>query len=451
MPEKNQVYTAEITSLTNEGSGVCRIDGMAVFVPGTAAGDVAEIKVVKVLSHYAFGILQKIITPSPDRIENDCPVFKQCGGCVFRHISYDAEVRAKDDIVRDAFRRIGGLDPVFDEFISADQTDRYRNKGQFPLAKVDGNAVCGFFAPRSHRVIPIGDCQLQPEVFSNIVKTALEFINNKGISVYEEKSHTGILRHIYLRQGTHSKQIMVCFVVRKDISRQLRPVCSLLTKKFPDIKSIVMNINPEKTNVIIGNNWITLSGSDVISDIMCGNTISISPAAFYQVNTVQAEKMYAKALEYASPSPDDVIADLYCGAGTIGISMADKVKTLVGIEIVPEAIKNAKENAAANNISNAQFYCGDAGEVFEKLRNNGCSPRIVLLDPPRKGCSPDTLKAIVSARPYKIVMISCNPSTAARDAKFLSENGYSVRKVCGADFFPRTRHVECVVLMSRKK
>ena len=451
MPEKNQVYTAEITSITSEGSGVCRIDGMAVFVPETAVGDVAEIKVVKVLSHYAFGILQKILTPSPDRTENDCPAYKQCGGCVFRHIAYDAEVSTKDSIVRDAFRRIGGLDPEFDTFIAADTSGRYRNKAQYPVAKINGKAVCGFYAPRSHRVVPIKDCPLQPKIFSEIAEFSLDYINDKGISAYDENSNTGIIRHIYIRRGAHSGQIMLCFVVRKDVSRQLKLLCNAVHEKFPDIVSIVMNINPDKTNVILGNEWVTLFGKDSIEDTMCGNTVSISPASFYQVNTLQAEKLYAKALEYASPDADSVIADLYCGAGTIGLSMAKNVGNVVGIEIVPEAIENAKENAARNQISNASFYCGDAGEVFETLRRNGCNPDVVLLDPPRKGCSEDTLNTVINSVPQKIVMISCNPSTAARDAKFLSENGYTVNKVCGADLFPRTRHVECVVLMSRDK
>ena len=451
MLEKNKIYTAEITGLTSEGSGVCRINEMAVFVPETAVGDVAEIKIVKVLSRYAYGIVNKITKPSKDRCERKCSAYKQCGGCVFRHISYEAECRAKNDIIMDAFRRIGGLEPEFDSFIGADDTERYRNKAQYPLAVQDGKAVCGFYAPRSHRVVPIDDCPLQPEIFSEIIKCSLDYINEKKLSVYNESSHTGILRHIYIRRGAHSGEIMVCFVVRKDISRQLSALCTQLIKKFPQIVSVVMNINPDKTNVILGEKCVTLSGKDMIQDTMCGNKIHISPLSFYQVNTEQAEKLYAKALEYAEPLPNDKIADLYCGAGTIGLSMADKAASVIGIEIIPDAVKNAEKNAEDNNISNAEFHVGDAGEVFEKLRKNGCAPDIIVVDPPRKGCSETTLNAISAASPRKIIMISCNPSTAARDAKWLSENGYHADKVCGADLFPATRHVECVVLMSREK
>lgn len=449
MPEKNKIYTAEITGLTSEGSGVCRIDDMAVFVPQTAVGDIAEIKIVKVLSHYAFGIVSRIITPSPDRAVRECDVYGKCGGCVFRHISYEAEYHAKNEIVKDAFSRIGGLSPHFDNFISAENPENYRNKAQYPLAVVDNKAVCGFYAQRSHRVIPLTVCPLQPVIFSVILETILEYINEKKLSVYDEKTGTGILRHIYIRKGHYSNEIMVCIVARKNISRQLFSLCRKLTELFQDIKSIVLNINPDKTNVILGSECITLWGSPEITDIMCGNKIKISPLSFYQVNTQQAEKLYLKALEYANPSVDDVIADLYCGAGTIGLSMAQSAKKIIGIEIVPDAVKNAQQNAFQNNIPNAKFYCGDAGEVFDKLNKNGCSPDIIIVDPPRKGCSEDTLKTIVSASPKKIIMISCNPATAARDAKFLAENNYSVDKICGADLFPATKHVECVVLMSR--
>ena len=451
MPEKNQIYTAEITGLTSEGSGVCRIENMAVFVPETAVGDVADIKIVKVLSSYCFGIVDKLITPSPDRETRDCGVYKKCGGCVYRHISYEAECRAKDDTVRSAFERIGGLFPEYDEFIPGDNPDRYRNKAQYPLACVDGKAVCGFYAPRSHRVIPIDDCPLQPEIFSSISADILDYINKKKLPIYDESKGTGIMRHIYLRKGAYSDEIMVCLVVRKDMSRQFNSLCSRLAEKYPDIKSIVMNINPDKTNVILGAECVTLWGNDTISDTMCGNTIEISPLSFYQINTPQAERLYAKALEYASPDGSEVIADLYCGAGTIGLSMAHKAKKIVGIEIIPEAVENAKKNAAENNISNAEFYCGDAGEVFSKLHKNGCNPDIIVVDPPRKGCSQESLNVILDAAPRKIVMISCNPATAARDAKYLADNGYNVERVCGGDFFPGTKHVECVVLMSRNK
>lgn len=450
MLEKNQVFTAEITDITAEGSGVCRVDGAVVFVPDTAAGDVIEGKIVKVLKSYSFGILQKLITPSPDRIAPECPNYKQCGGCIFQHISYGAECRIKADMVKNAFQRIGGLSPEFDDFIASDAHGRYRNKAQYPLALQEGKAVCGFYAKRSHRVIPVSDCLLQPKVFADIVSCSLDHINSHRLSVYDERTHTGILRHIYIRQGAHSGEIMVCFVVRKDYSRQLVRLADTLINEIKGVSSIIMNINPDNTNVILGDKWTVLRGAAAITDTMCGNRILISPPSFYQVNTAQAERVYAKALEYAAPAPDTILADLYCGMGTIGLSMAEKVNSVIGVEIIPEAVEDAKRNAEANEIHNAEFHCGDAGKVFARLRTEGCAPDIIVVDPPRKGCSEQTLDTIISAAPEKIVMISCNPSTAARDCKRLSEEGYKLEKVCGADFFPRTSHVECVVLMSRK-
>ena len=451
MLKKNEVYRSEITDLTSEGNGVCHIDEIAVFVPNTAIGDVLDVKIVKVLKNYAFGIIDKIITPSPDRICDNCGVYSKCGGCLFRHISYEAECRTKQSIVENAFRRIGGLEPVFEDFCGSENISHYRNKAQYPLANINGKAVCGFFAPRSHRLIPVTNCNLQPEIFTDILEFVLNYINEKKISAYSENDNTGLVRHIYLRQGAHSGEIMLCIVARKDISRQLSALCSQIVSKFPKIKSIILNINPDKTNVILGNKCITLFGSDTISDTMCGNMIEISPLSFYQINTFQAEKLYAKALEYAEPSQNDVIADLYCGAGTIGLSMAHMTKKIIGIEIIPEAIENAKSNALHNNISNAEFYCGDAGKIFGMLHNEGCSPDIIVVDPPRKGCSQETLDLIADAAPHKIIMISCNPATAARDAKILSSLGYSTDKVSGFDLFPRTGHVECVVLMSRNE
>ncbi len=446
MLEKNQFVNAEITDITSDGNGVCRVNGMAVFVPDTAVGDIAEIKIVKVLKNYAYGIISKITEPSPDRIKADCLVYKQCGGCTFRHINYQAECKIKANVVENAFRRIGGLNPEFEEFINAEKICEYRNKAQYPLTSVNGKAVCGFYAERSHRVIPVVDCMLQPKIFSEILETVLEYINSKKLSVYSEETNTGIMRHIYIRQGTYSGEIMLCFVVRKDISRQLMPVCRIISQKFPDVKSIVMNINPDRTNIILGKKCVTLYGNDTIHDTMCGNKIEISPLSFYQVNTVQAEKIYRKALEFAEPSENNIIVDLYCGAGTIGLSMAEKAKKIIGIEVIPEAVENARQNALDNGITNAEFHCGDAGKVFKELV---IYPDIIIIDPPRKGCSPETIQTIVYTSPEKIVMISCNPATAARDAKLFSELGYKIEKVCGADLFPRTKHVECVVLMSR--
>ncbi|MGN0631544.1 MAG: 23S rRNA (uracil(1939)-C(5))-methyltransferase RlmD, partial [Ruminococcus sp.] len=323
--QKNEIYTVKIEDLTAEGNGVCRIDGMAVFVPETAIGDELKIKIVKVLKNYTFGITEKIIVPSPDRTEPDCNCHRQCGGCTFRHISYEKELELKANIVKNAFERIGKLSPDFLPAIGGESRTRYRNKAQYPVsADKDGRLICGFYAKRSHRIVPIEDCLLQAEIFKKAVKIILDYAQEKKISAYNEEKGTGILRHIYLRKGHYSGEMMVCLVVRKPVERQLRGLVKRITEELPCVKSIVMNINPKKTNVILGDENVTLWGSDTIKDTMCGNEITISPLSFYQVNTPQAERLYKTAKEFAGLTGNERLLDLYCGAGTIGLSMADR-------------------------------------------------------------------------------------------------------------------------------
>ncbi len=450
MLKKNEIYQAEITGMTVEGSGVARIDGMAVFVPMTAIGDVLQVKIVKVLKHYAFGIIEQLLQPSSDRMEQDCPVFRQCGGCVFRHISYEAELRYKAQFVRDAFERIGKLSPEFEPILSDESRCGYRNKAQYPVAMQDGKLVCGFYARHSHRVIPHTDCKLQPKVFGEIMEKLLPAMQDAGISAYNEETGTGILRHVYLRRGYHSGEISLCFVVRKSIRRVIAPVIAMLGQAFPEITSITESVNPERTNVIMGKTVTLLGGSPVIRDTMCGLTVELSPQSFYQVNTAQAERLYAVGKEYAAFTGNEVLLDLYCGAGTIGLSMAGEVRELIGAEIIPEAVENAVENARRCSISNARFYCGDAGTIASRLQKEGLMPDVVVLDPPRKGCDTPTIEAVCAMRPSRVVMISCNPSTAARDAAAFEENGYTAQKVRAVDLFPGTSHVETVCLLSRK-
>lgn len=449
--KKNEIYNIEITGMTAEGNGVGRTDdGMAVFVPLTAVGDVISCKIVKVAKSYAYGIIDRIITPSPDRAESSCPVSSKCGGCTFRHISYEAELKIKDRLVRDAFERLGGFTDVnFEEIKGCPDSDRYRNKAQYPVAEIDGKAVCGFYSKRSHRVVPFTDCRLQPGLFSRIADRTMQLVNEFKIRPYNEENNSGILRHLYLRRGFHSGEIMVCFVVRKDVRRQLNSVVKKLAEEFADIKSIVMNVNPKSTNVILGSENFTLYGDDFIRDTLCGNKIELSPMSFYQVNTEQAENLYGCAKNYAALTGNETVLDLYCGAGTIGLSFADKAKKIIGCEIVPEAIENAKINAAANGHSNAEFFCGDAGEFAAKLASDNVKPDVAVIDPPRKGCDNLTLDSLVKMSPSRIVMISCNPATAARDAKYLCEKGYRLEKVRAFDLFGRTGHVECVALMEK--
>lgn len=451
MLQKNEIYDTEITGMTSEGSGVARIDGMAVFVPMTAVGDKLRVKIVKVLKSYAFGIIDELTSPAPSRCEVDCPVFRQCGGCVFRHVTYEEELRYKEDSVRDAFTRIGRLSPEFEPILGDERRCGYRNKAQYPVAMQDGRLVCGFYARHSHRVIPFTGCLLQPQVFTEILEFLLPLLQKAGISAYDEQTHTGLLRHIYLRQGFHSGEISLCFVVRKSIRRQIAGILPAIQERFPALVSITESVNSEKTNVIMGKTLHVLAGSDVISDTMCGNKIEISPQSFYQVNTAQAEHLYGIAKEYAQLQGGELLLDLYCGAGTIGLSMADRAARLIGAEVIPEAVENAKKNGARNGVENAEFLCGDAGEIAEQLLESGTMPDVVVVDPPRKGCDMTAINAISQMNPRRIVMISCNPSTAARDAAEFAARGYTVEKVRAVDLFPGTGHVECVVLLSQLK
>lgn len=448
--QKNEIINLEITDVTADGNGVGHYDGMAVFVPNLITGDIATVKIVKVLKNYSFGIIDKIIKESENRTESVCPVSERCGGCNFRFMKYEEQLRVKQKIVSDAFKRIGKCNLEIETIVPCDEINRYRNKAQYPFTMVNGEIKCGFFAKRSHRVVPCDDCYLQPKIFSDITEHILKLLNTKRkLSVYNEESNTGILRHLYIRQGFHTNEIMICFVVRKNIKRELGFIVKSLSEKFENIKSIVMNINSQKTNVILGKENVLLYGKEKITDIMCGIKVDISPLSFYQVNTPQAEKLYRIAKKYADPNKSKILLDFYCGTGTIGLSMADSLKKLIGIEIIQDAVENAKENAKINNLNNTEFICSDAGIAAKKLLTSDISTDIITVDPPRKGCDNNMINSLIEINPKKIVMISCNPATAARDCLKLSENGYIIDKIQPVDLFPFTGHVECVILLSQ--
>ena len=443
---KNDIYTAEITDITNIGSGVCRIDGMVVFVPFSAIGDRCRIKILKVRTGYAYGKIEEIITPSPDRIPSDCPAFGKCGGCSFRHISYEAELAAKERFIKDAFTREANLTPEFLPIIRNDNLTRYRNKAQYPLGKdKDGQAICGFYAQNSHRIIPCADCLLQPEIFSGITDHILTYIRANKLSIYNEEENKGVLRHICLRKGHHSGEINVTIVARRNIP-ELKKLSVELTAKFPEIKGVVLNLNKKDTNVIMGEEELTLAGEPTIKDVMCQNAVTISPGSFYQVNTPMAERLYAVAKDFAQPE-GKTVADIYCGIGTIGLSMASEAKQLIGVEIVESAAENAKLNAELNNYKNAEFHCSNADNAADIIAKAGITPDVIILDPARKGCQKSVLQDLAALNPERIVMISCNPATAARDCAELEALGYKTVKVQGADLFSRTYHVECVMLL----
>ena len=452
--QKNQILTLRIERLSSDGSGVAHsADGEAVFVPGTAPGDEARVRIVKDCGRYAFGILDELLTPSPDRIPVDCPVAGPCGGCSLRHLDYAAELRAKQESVLDAFRRIGGLEvPVLD-ILPSPEVDRYRNKVQFPVG-VDKNGVpcIGFYAGRTHRIVPCPDCKLQPGVLNEIGNALCAFFAQQGIRPYDEQSGKGLVRHIFLRRGAHSGQIMVCLVCTRAKLPHAEQLCTALREQFPAISTILLNVNAKNTNVILGSENHILYGPGYIEDTLCGVPVRLGPLSFYQVNTLAAERLYGVASQYAQLTPDDTLLDLYCGMGTIGLSMADQCRELIGVEIVPEAIESAKANAARMGkavAAKSRFFCADAGQTATQLAAEGLHPDIVMLDPPRKGCDEATLSAVVRMAPRRVVYVSCNPATAARDAAWLEQNGYHAEKVQPVDLFPRTKHVEAVLLLTK--
>ena len=452
--QKNQLLTLRIERLSNDGSGVAHSsEGEAVFVPGTAPGDEAQVRIVKDCGRYAFGILDRLLTPSPDRIPVDCAVAGPCGGCSLRHLDYAAELRAKQESVADAFRRIGGLDvPVLDALPSP-EVDRYRNKVQFPVGRDKDGAPCiGFYAGRTHRIVPCPDCKLQPGVLNDIGNTLCAFFAAHGIQPYDEERGKGLVRHIFLRRGAHSGQIMVCLVCTRPKLPHSDELVALLREKFRDIATILINVNAKKTNVILGEESVTLYGPGCIEDTLCGVPVRLGPLSFYQVNTLAAERLYGVAAEYAQLEPDDVLLDLYCGMGTIGLSMANHCRELIGVEIIPEAIDSAKANAVRMGdavAAKSRFFCADAGEAAARLAAEGLRPDVIMLDPPRKGCDETTLSAVVQMSPRRVVYVSCNPSTAARDAAWLGQHGYRAEKVQPVDLFPRTKHVEAVLLLTK--
>ena len=452
--QKNQILTLHIERLSSDGSGVAHsADGEAVFVPGTAPGDEARVRIVKDCGRYAFGILDELLTPSPDRIPVDCPVAGPCGGCSLRHLDYAAELRAKQESVLDAFRRIGGLEvPVLD-ILPSPEVDRYRNKVQFPVGVDKNGAPCiGFYAGRTHRIVPCPDCRLQPGVLNEIGNALCAFFAQQGIRPYDEQSGKGLVRHIFLRRGAHSGQIMVCLVCTRAKLPHAEQLCTALREQFPAISTILLNVNAKNTNVILGSENHILYGPGYIEDTLCGVPVRLGPLSFYQVNTLAAERLYGVAAQYAQLTPDETLLDLYCGMGTIGLSMADQCRELIGVEIVPEAIESAKANAARMGeavAAKSRFFCADAGQAATQLAAEGLHPDIVMLDPPRKGCDEATLSAVVRMAPRRVVYVSCNPATAARDAAWLEKNGYHAEKVQPVDLFPRTKHVECVIALSK--
>ena len=450
--QKNQVLTLRVERLSSDGSGVAHSpDGETVFIPAAAPGDEARVRFVKDCKRFVFGILDEVLTPSPDRILVDCAVAGPCGGCSLRHLDYAAELRAKQESVLDAFRRIGGLEvPVLD-ILPSPEVDRYRNKVQLPVGTDEnGHIVTGFFAGRSHRIVACSDCKLQPAWMNQLAARTCELLEENCITAYNEETHTGRVRHLYMRQGWHSGQRLLCFVVNGNGLPNEAEICAVLQKEF-DLTTILINRNSERTNVILGRKTRTATGPGTIEDTLAGVPLHMGVHEFYQVNTPAAEVLYAKARAYAGLKPDDFLLDLYCGMGTIGLSMLPDCQRLVGVEVVPQAVEGAKETAARLGLGaeKADFRCQDAGAAAAQLAAEGARPDVIVVDPPRKGCDEATLTAIAEMAPRTVVMVSCNAATAARDTRWLAEHGYKAVEVQPVDLFPRTKHVECVVKLTK--
>ena len=448
---KNQIMEMEIAGLSSDGNGVGRAEGMAVFVPGTAPGDRLRVRIVKVLSRYAFGRVEEILTPGPGRVAPDCPTFGPCGGCALRQLDYAAECEAKTGFVRDAFSRLGGLSVAVSPVVPAPAPDRYRNKVQLPVGRdANGRIVTGFYAGRSHRIVPCQDCQLQPEWMNALAARACALFEQFGIEPYDEEQHTGLVRHLYLRQGWHSGQRLLCFVLNGKALPHEKAICAALQQEF-GLTTMLVNENTARTNVILGENTRTVLGPGVIEDTLAGVPLRMGVHEFYQVNTPAAEALYAKARELAGLRPGDFLLDLYCGMGSIGLSMQADCGSLVGVEVVLQAVEEARKTAARLGLPDgkAEFYCMDAGAAAARFAAEGRRPDVVVVDPPRKGCSAEALAAIVQMAPRTIVMVSCNPATAARDTRILTDAGYAAKSVQPFDLFPRTKHVETVVLLSK--
>ncbi len=448
--KKNDKIELFIDAVTSEGSGISRYNGFAVFVRGTVPGDRISAHIIKVSKNYAVGIVDEILSASPERTESDCPVSNKCGGCSFRNMSYTEELKYKLSRVQDAVSRIGNIDFPVEKIIGAESLNHYRNKAQYPVFIENGNLTAGFYAYKSHRIIPCSHCLLQPAEFEKGIKAFSNWVKKNNITSFDEKTGRGLLRHIYFRKAFGTGEIMACAVVNANDIPDKEYLIGMLQQAFENLKSVVININKKNTNVILGSETKTLWGSEKICDILLGRKFVISPQSFYQVNHDQCEKLYSVAAEYADLKGNETVVDMYCGAGTIGLTLAGNCKRLVGIEIVPSAIENAKENAEINGIKNAEFICADAFEGAKQIEKMGLKPDLVIVDPPRKGCKKELFDVIENMGAGRIVYVSCDSATLARDLAILKEKGWILQHLCAVDMFPRTPHVEAVALIQNK-
>ena len=445
---KNQIYEALITDYTAEGQGVAHIEGCAVFVPNAIAGERVRLRIEKAQKTWASGKIVEILEKSPHRRNRECPVAKLCGGCDFWHMDYAEETRLKAQRVTDCLNRLAGenLDPV--PILAAPTCLGYRNKAQYPVSQKKGRAFAGFFRAGTHQVVENPRCRILPEKTDAVKDTVIDYVNRFHVSVYDETTHTGLLRHIYVRRGAVSGQILVCLVVNGSAIPKPQALIDRL-KAIPGFATLVLSENTRKGNAVLGDTFHTLYGPGWIEDTLCGLTFRLSPRSFYQVNHHQAQRLYEAAIAQASICKTDTVLDLYCGVGTITLAMARSAGKVIGVEVIPQAVEDARENAARNGIDNAEFFCADAGAAALELERQGVRPDVVVVDPPRKGLNADAIEAMARMAPKRIVYVSCDPATLARDVGLLKQRGYRLTSAQAADLFPRCAHVETVVLLSK--
>ena len=452
MLSKDKMYVVDIVDIGQGGVGIGKFEGFTVFVDGGLVKDKIKVKITKSKKNYAVGDIVEIIEPSPYRVERKCSKeLKDCGGCQIQELDYQEQLNIKTNEVKQVISRIGKLeDVVVHPALGMEEPFRYRNKAQFPIQKVDGSPVIGFYKKKSHDIIPTDQCIIQHDVNDKIIKIIKTYIRAYKVSVYDEKTHTGVLRHLVTKVGFASKEVMVVLVANGRKLPYLNELASVLKENIPGFKTLVVNVNREKTNVILGNENRVIYGDGKINDNIGDLVFEISPLSFFQVNPVQTEVLYNKALEYAALGENDTVFDIYCGIGTISLFLAQRAKKVYGIEIVEEAIKDAKRNAEINNLDNVEFYVGKAEDVVPKMYKQGKRANVVVVDPPRKGCDEKVLDTIVSMQPDRVVYVSCNPSTLARDLAYLNEKGYKSLEVQPVDMFPHSVHIENVALIVKK-
>ncbi|HHT51486.1 MAG TPA: 23S rRNA (uracil(1939)-C(5))-methyltransferase RlmD [Eubacteriaceae bacterium] len=446
----NEKYNIQIKGLGSGGEGVGKIEGFTIFVDGALPEEYIEAGITNVKANYAIGKLESIIQPSPYRISPPCTIAHKCGGCQIQRMDYQKQLEYKTQLVKDSIERIGKIkDVIIHQTIGMNTPFNYRNKAQFPIGMEDGKAALGFYAKRSHRIVPQHNCLIQHPVNTKISSIVKAYIDKYNLSIYDEEKHKGLLRHLVTRVGFITGEIMVILVANGESIPNIDNLVKRLTYEIPEIVSIYLNINKEKTNVILGRENKLIYGKKDIEDYIGDIKFKISPLSFYQVNPIQTKILYEKALEYADLKGDEVVYDAYCGIGTISLFLAQRAKKVIGIEILQEAIKDAKENARINKINNVDFYVGKTEEIIPQLYKNGERADVVVVDPPRKGCDRKLLDTIIQMKPKRVVYVSCKPSTLARDLNYLEKGGFTVKEIQPVDLFPHTGHVECVVLITR--